>query len=445
MRQESIHGKLRAMILVGALLVIDSSIANALDTSNWYPLRPGYTWNYRELATGASYTERVNAVNVGVNGYTATQLVDSDGDSSYETHDALGHRLYRLVATEMVVELAQTLTITTNFDPPVQLLPGQFAVGGIPASSSGTATMLIPGYGNYRLQYNVTSRLEGTEAVHIGGSTVNAYKVVIDLTLSGQVSGQYLSTTDTYTTWFQPGVGPVRMRFRDDGMTTDEWQLTSTSFTTFAAPGDADLRVESEVIPRHGVVGEMFKIRVRAHNLGPANATIPVVQIRLPSGMWYHGTLSDGTCQTDYDYTTSSWVESCSWASLAPGDTGVVETDMTGPSERTYNLSATISADGGQTDPSAANNQSTLEIYVNRPSIASGDLAPIDNPDGVVNVGDALVALRYAMGMNYAPSPTSLKFGDVSPMARGRPTPDGKLTISDALMILRKAMGVQNF
>ncbi|MDP8287424.1 MAG: dockerin type I repeat-containing protein, partial [Candidatus Electryonea clarkiae] len=72
----------------------------------------------------------------------------------------------------------------------------------------------------------------------------------------------------------------------------------------------------------------------------------------------------------------------------------------------------------------------------------NGDIAPFGNPDGIVNVGDALIALRFALGLEL-PTQEDIKNGDVAPLdVAGRPSPDGAITVGDALVILRKALGL---
>ena len=79
------------------------------------------------------------------------------------------------------------------------------------------------------------------------------------------------------------------------------------------------------------------------------------------------------------------------------------------------------------------------------PSLATapdGDVAPLGARDGTVNVGDALVALRFALGLE-TPSQDDTVHGDVAPLdASNQPTPDGAITVGDALVILRKALGL---
>jgi len=76
------------------------------------------------------------------------------------------------------------------------------------------------------------------------------------------------------------------------------------------------------------------------------------------------------------------------------------------------------------------------------PAIANGDVAPLGNRDGIVNVGDALVALRFALGLEI-PTQEDKEHGDVAPLdAQGQSNPDGQINVGDALVILRIALGI---
>ena len=71
-----------------------------------------------------------------------------------------------------------------------------------------------------------------------------------------------------------------------------------------------------------------------------------------------------------------------------------------------------------------------------------GDVAPLENRDGKVNVGDALITLRFALTLE-TPTQEDIAHGDVAPLdASGQPDPDGIITVGDALVILRKALGI---
>jgi len=66
------------------------------------------------------------------------------------------------------------------------------------------------------------------------------------------------------------------------------------------------------------------------------------------------------------------------------------------------------------------------------PFFADGDLAPLGNPDGVVNAADYLVAQRIVLGQLTA-TPLELAHGDLYPVG----APDGVIDMSDLLLILQ--------
>ena len=67
----------------------------------------------------------------------------------------------------------------------------------------------------------------------------------------------------------------------------------------------------------------------------------------------------------------------------------------------------------------------------------SGDI----NGDGIVDIGDALLALKFAVGQ-LQPTLPELARGDVAPLVNGISIGDGKIDIEDAVLILRKAVGL---
>jgi len=74
--------------------------------------------------------------------------------------------------------------------------------------------------------------------------------------------------------------------------------------------------------------------------------------------------------------------------------------------------------------------------------IADGDVAPLGDRDGIVNVGDALIALRFALSLE-TPTQEDVDHGDVAPLdTNNQPNPDGQISVGDALVILRKALNL---
>jgi len=85
------------------------------------------------------------------------------------------------------------------------------------------------------------------------------------------------------------------------------------------------------------------------------------------------------------------------------------------------------------------------DVKIDPTPVANGDVAPLGKRDGVVNVGDALVTLRFALGLE-TPTQDDIQHGDVAPLDKiGQPNPDGVISVGDALVILRKALGIIQF
>jgi DNA-binding beta-propeller fold protein YncE len=84
-------------------------------------------------------------------------------------------------------------------------------------------------------------------------------------------------------------------------------------------------------------------------------------------------------------------------------------------------------------------------VPVSNGNTPDGDVAPLGNRDGAVTVGDALVALRFALGLE-TPTQDDIAHGDAAPLGpQGQPNPDGAINVGDALVILRKALGLISF
>ena len=81
-------------------------------------------------------------------------------------------------------------------------------------------------------------------------------------------------------------------------------------------------------------------------------------------------------------------------------------------------------------------------------AVHDGDVAAPETPqsgdfngDGSVDVTDALLALRSAVGL-LTPNSSQLRRGDVAPFISGKPQPDGVIDAGDALVILRRVVGL---
>ncbi|MDH3900704.1 MAG: hypothetical protein OEU51_06635, partial [Gammaproteobacteria bacterium] len=69
------------------------------------------------------------------------------------------------------------------------------------------------------------------------------------------------------------------------------------------------------------------------------------------------------------------------------------------------------------------------------PNLADGDCAPRDAPDGVVNTGDIVVAVRMALGIETA---TALELAHCDLYPEGNP--DGVFSTSDLLLLMQRVL-----
>ncbi len=74
------------------------------------------------------------------------------------------------------------------------------------------------------------------------------------------------------------------------------------------------------------------------------------------------------------------------------------------------------------------------------PNWEPGDIAPYGAPDGVVDVADAMLAMRLVTGQTPTTQADRLR-ADVAPLGN----PDGVLDVADAMLIMRKASGLASF
>jgi YD repeat-containing protein len=67
------------------------------------------------------------------------------------------------------------------------------------------------------------------------------------------------------------------------------------------------------------------------------------------------------------------------------------------------------------------------------------------DPNGTeVGIGDCVIAMRIALG-DIEPTPDQKKRGDVAPLVNGKPVPDGVVDLGDAVVILRRVVGLSTW
>jgi uncharacterized repeat protein (TIGR02543 family) len=165
-----------------------------------------------------------------------------------------------------------------------------------------------------------------------------------------------------------------------------------------------------------------------------SDTTVPSLAVTVPaqditttqSSITIRGTVTDVTTTTisitvgDQTFTPTVTNNSFSQA-------------ITLPTEKTYNVIVTATDQVGKT----ATVQRNIIKSGARPS---GDI----NGDGVVDIADALKALRIAVGLETATESDYVN-GDVAPLVNGKPAPDGVIDIADATVILMRVVGLRSW
>lgn len=158
----------------------------------------------------------------------------------------------------------------------------------------------------------------------------------------------------------------------------------------------------------------------------------------------------DGSVSTDADdgIQTYQWTQ-VSGTSVMLSDTMAINPVFTAPSVaqtcESFTFRLTV------TDLSAMHSSDDVSITVCKATgptcTPDGDIAPLGSPDGLVNVGDALIGLRFALSLEPGhPTADELCHGDVAPLdSSNLPNPDGHITVGDALVIMRRALGLISF
>jgi len=139
-----------------------------------------------------------------------------------------------------------------------------------------------------------------------------------------------------------------------------------------------------------------------------------------------------------YPKTISGTVELQAGVTVAYGAASFPVTIVNGSPNATW--SADLSA--GNYDPATI--KITATDPAGNPSVRTGlTYTPPTgdiNGDGPVNILDARYALQCVVGLA-TPAAAEIQRGDIGPLLNGKANPDGKIDLVDAMLILRKALG----
>jgi cytochrome c peroxidase len=208
-------------------------------------------------------------------------------------------------------------------------------------------------------------------------------------------------------------VGPVSMV---SGNGVSSWSCTLTGLSE----GGNNLTVTArDLLSNSSTVSGVILL----DTIPPALSLDPVPAVIRGTGVTLTGTVeagltprvaAGGALAGPVTVSGGSW--SCALSALAPGQNQITVT-------------------AGDPAGNVSSRFAVVEV-----AIADGNF----KGSGVVDISDALTALRIAVGL-LQPSAADLSHGDVAPLVNGLPAPDGRIDLSDALLILRKVVGLTSF
>jgi len=243
-----------------------------------------------------------------------------------------------------------------------------------------------------------TSSLQITGTMNDAISTVVTASVNNGATTNAHIAGTVFDVTVTLV----PGINSIVITATDQAGNTSSANWTVISDT--AAPALAVTNPAQDIITTQG------SITISGTVLNAI--TSAAVTIAADGKTYAPAVASDG-----------SFSQTITLSSLTPPAT-----------DKSYAVIVTATDQGGNTATVQRNIIRTTTPY------PTGDI----NGDGIVDISDALLALRIAVGLVNA-TPDELLEGDVAPLVNGVPAPDGAIAIDDALVILRRVVGVVNW
>ena len=360
------------------------------------------------------------------------------------TADQAGNATYSAAAT-----VSQNLTVVYSATPPV-LTISTLADGSI----TNNATLNVSGQ---------ATSINGIMSVTVNGA---AMTLAADGTFSQAVTLQ--AGTNTVTTIAMDNAGTTTTDSRTITLDTTAPVITiitpadnstlAASSVTITGSVDKNATVQATVnsgSPQSAAMdGASFSVTVNLAD-GSNTITISATDLAGNSASVKRTIVSDTTKPTlaitdpAQDITTSeptltisgtvtdaltdvSVTITCDGKSYTPQvANGAFQQQLTFATAKQYAITVTATDQAGNSVTTQRN-----VIYA-LSTLPSGDI----NDDGKVDIADALLALRAAVGI-ITPNQAQLAAGDLAPLVAGKPAPDGVIDIADAMLILEKAVGI---
>lgn len=182
---------------------VQPDVPATLASADYFPLLTGDRWvNQVGGDPGVTSTTTVLPGTVWINGVAtkAREELGPDGRAvDYMTNDANGIRLHKVDVN------GDTIT----FSPPLRLSYASATLGQ-EILSSGVATLYLPGYGSYQLDYTSAAKATSIVSANAPVGTYETVRLDWTFTVSGWVNGQLFNDTESASMYLAPYIGPIR-------------------------------------------------------------------------------------------------------------------------------------------------------------------------------------------------------------------------------------------
>jgi hypothetical protein len=225
------------VVVLCVILIATASTAFALDITNYMPHAAGNQWSYINNKN-ATMTQTMGSSVTMANGLVAIPWTSVDSSLSgqttgYTTIDENGWRKHQEYSSSVYVSGYGYTSATISFSPPLSVMPANVNVGST-YSSNVTCETSITNVITVNLNCTSSALVVGFETVsnHDGSQSWSALKVILSMTVSGTINGQFTSQTSDTSIWAVEGLGTVKMyRQNNVSMEMETWTLTSTNVT----------------------------------------------------------------------------------------------------------------------------------------------------------------------------------------------------------------------
>lgn len=211
-----------------------ATAATALDLTHYMPLNAGNQWSYQNN----NYVTRTDTIGspvvlpsgVSAIPWATVKSNETGYSTEYYTNDSNGLRTHQFFDSSVFVSGYGNTSSSVTFSPAISYSPANPAAGSV-YTSSGTSSWAYTNVGSSTLNYSTNTQIIGFETVtnYSGTQSWSAIKVILSLTVSGTVNGQFISTTSAATYWLADGIGVVQMYSPNSSGVMETWKLTSTN------------------------------------------------------------------------------------------------------------------------------------------------------------------------------------------------------------------------